>query len=251
MTGTHMDKGAVGERIRVLRKARGVERKEIASVLGADVSYITKIEKGGANFTIEKLLKIAQRLQVQPYEFFSDGPLIPQAQAEKEPTIIETFPDEKTKLDFERMRLKDEFVPIRIVATGSLGPGLIIEQEETQSYALIYRQALPKGSDKRMKHERPRIVCAYAKGDSMEPAIGDKGLVAFDLEDSSEIRDGSIYAVYIPDEGMTIKRVLRADEHLILMADNKDARGFPKALSLKNLGYNPIRGRAVWVWNKL
>ncbi len=249
MTGKHMDRGSIGQRIRAVRKSRGVDRKEIASILGADVSYVTKIEKGGANFTIDKLLKIAEHMKVQPYEFFSESPLIPREEADKDPTIVEVFPDEAAKLEYSKFRSRDDFLPIRIIGTASLGHGRFVSAEETKGYALIYRPALPKKAAAQ-KRDKEKIVCLFAEGESMLPTIQDGSLVAIDIEDRNEIRRNKIYAVDIPDAGVTIKRVVQTDGHLMLFADNPNEPGFPTCISKKDLNYNPICGRVVWAWNK-
>ena len=88
-------------------------------------------------------------------------------------------------------------------------------------------------------------------GHSIAPAIQDGSLVAIDLEDKSEIQNYKIYAVEIPGEGVTIKKVFRADQDLILLADNRDFPGFPRCLHCGNLDYNPICGKVVWACNRL
>jgi transcriptional regulator with XRE-family HTH domain len=57
-------------------------------------------------------------------------------------------------------------------------------------------------------------------------ALG-RSLVAFDVEDKSEIQNHKIYAVEILGEEITIKRVFKADQDLILLADNLDFPEFP------------------------
>ena len=246
-----MNKGLIGQRIRSIRKSSGVDRKEIAAALGTDVSYVTKIEKGQANYTIDKVLKIADYLKTPPYNFFSEEALVSKAIADKEPAIIEVFPDEATKLDYSKFRTRDDFLAVRILEdAAALGPGAIIAQERTRGYALIYKQALPRQAEKQ-KRDRERIVALFAKGDSMAPSIQGGSLVAIDIEDKGEIKNYKIYAVEIPDEGVTIKRVYRDNDNLILLADNRDTKGFPRIVNLKGLDYNPVCGKVVWTWNRL
>ena len=249
MTGKHMDRGKIGQIIRSIRKSKSVERKAIASVLGADVSYVTKIEKGAANFTIDKLLKIAEHLKVPPYEFFADEPLVPKPVADKQPIIMESFPDAQTHDEFREVEAQDNFIPIRIVGTVSLGQGRIISGEETEGYALIYRHALNRKAWTQ-KRNAEKIVCVWAKGSSMSPTIQDKSLVAIDIEDRGEIRNQKIYAVELPDQSVVLKRVHRTDDHLILFADNPHTPGYPKCVMLDE-ELSPIRGRVVWTWNVL
>jgi phage repressor protein C with HTH and peptisase S24 domain len=84
----------------------------------------------------------------------------------------------------------------------------------------------------------------------MLPTIQDKSLVTVDIEDIAEIKNQKIYIVELPDNEITIKRVHRTDNHLILFADNKDEPGYPKCIALGD-SHSPIRGRVVWTWNVL
>ena len=249
MNGKHMDRRKIGQRIRSIRKSKSVERKAIASVLGADVSYVTKIEKGGANFTIDKLLRIAEHLNIPPYEFFSDEPLIPKRVAEREPVIIQAFQDQDTATDFNRAEGRDDFIPIRIIETVSLGQGRVVSNEETKGYALIYRHALNRKAWSQPRKSE-KIICVWAVGDSMSPTIQNGSLAAIDIEDRSEIRNQKIYVVDVPEEGVVIKRVHRTGDHLILFADNPHTPDYPKCVMLDE-ELSPIRGRVVWTWNGL
>jgi SOS-response transcriptional repressor LexA len=71
-----------------------------------------------------------------------------------------------------------------------------------------------------------------------------------DIEDRVDILKNKIYAVDIPDAGVTLKRVIRSDDQLMLFADNPNEPGFPTCISMKGIGYNPICGRVIWAWNK-
>lgn len=201
--------------------------------------------------TTGNLLAIAEALGVPPYELFSMEALTSKVQAEKDPAIIEIFSDEATKIEYSKFRSRDDFLAVRILEDAvSLGHGSIISQERTRGYALIYKQALPKQAEKQ-KRDRERIVALFAKGDSMTPSIQGGSLVAIDIQDRNEIKNYKIYAVEIPDEGVTIKRIYQDKDNLVLLADNRDFRGFPRVVNLKGLSYNPICGKVVWTWNRL
>ena len=84
----------------------------------------------------------------------------------------------------------------------------------------------------------------------MSPTIQDKSLVAIDIDDRNDIKRNKIYAVEIPDSGVTLKRVIKTDGLLMLFADNPTEPGFPTCINLAGIKYNPICGRVVWAWNK-
>lgn len=237
--------------IRALIAERYKSPREFALKKGIGYVYLNKYLNKGVRLNDVFAEKLAKALDVPIYRLFTEEDLIPRSQAEKEPAIIEVFPDEETKLDSATYLTKDDFLPIRILADrASLGHGAIVSQERTGGYALIYRNALPKKAVKQ-KRAAEKIVCIFAVGESMSPTIQDKSLVAIDVEDKAEIRNNRIYAVEIPDEGVTIKRVLKHGEHLLLFADNRDFQGYPRCLYLKDLDYNPICGKVVWTWNRL
>jgi len=218
---------------------------------GISAPYLNEILNGKRRFNEDWLNKIAKALDVPIYQLFIDEPVVPKSVADKEPAILELFPDQETQTEFAKFSSRDDFLPIRILADrASLGHGAIVSQERTGGYALIYRSALPRKAAKQ-KRSAEKIVCLFAAGDSMSPTIQDKSLVAIDVEDKTEVQNKKIYAVEIPDEGVTIKRILQHNDHLLLFADNRDFPGYPRALCLKELNYNPICGKVVWTWNRL
>lgn len=60
----------VGERIRKVRKARGLTQLQLAERSNLDDAYIGAVERGERNFTIDTLEKIHKALQVKPAELF-------------------------------------------------------------------------------------------------------------------------------------------------------------------------------------
>jgi len=71
-----------------------------------------------------------------------------------------------------------------------------------------------------------------------------------DIENRADIRKYEIYAIEIPDAGVTLKRVIQSGDHFMMFADNPNESGFPTCISTNGVGYNPICGRVVWAWNK-
>lgn len=53
------------EKYRVKKK---LKREELSLILGFDNSYISKLEKGRINITIDKLAKIANFLEIEIYK---------------------------------------------------------------------------------------------------------------------------------------------------------------------------------------
>ena len=60
----------VGNRIRYLRKQRGISQEELALIAGIDRTYLAGIESGKRNATIISLEKIINALGVSMKDFF-------------------------------------------------------------------------------------------------------------------------------------------------------------------------------------
>lgn len=58
----------VGKRIRKLRKARELSQEQLAERVGTSPKYLSRIETGRENPTLDLLLRLARGLKVEPYE---------------------------------------------------------------------------------------------------------------------------------------------------------------------------------------
>lgn len=70
-----MEEGAlisVGERIRTLRKKRGLTLQKFSEQVGVSTSYLSQIENARANTNLNILQRIASALQVPLVDLFSD-----------------------------------------------------------------------------------------------------------------------------------------------------------------------------------
>ncbi|WP_320837936.1 helix-turn-helix transcriptional regulator [Zhongshania sp.] len=61
-----------GERVRQLRKQRGLSQEDFASLSGIDRSYMGNIERGEQNVTILKIFLLADTLQIRVEELFDN-----------------------------------------------------------------------------------------------------------------------------------------------------------------------------------
>ena len=65
---------AFGERMIEIRKALGLQQKELAAAVGFSEGYICQIEKGGANPTLEFFYMLTSRLHVSlDFLFYGKG----------------------------------------------------------------------------------------------------------------------------------------------------------------------------------
>ena len=60
----------LGERIKELRKQRGLSQEKFALMIGMDRTYYSSVERGNRNIAIENIKKIADGFQVSLEELF-------------------------------------------------------------------------------------------------------------------------------------------------------------------------------------
>ena len=58
----------IARKVQELRTSKNLKREELSLILGFDNSYISKLEKGNINITIDKLDQIAQYFGVEVKE---------------------------------------------------------------------------------------------------------------------------------------------------------------------------------------
>lgn len=64
-------KKSFGERVRLLRNARGISQEQLALVCGLDRTYIGGVERGERNVSLINIYKIAVALDVSVKELFN------------------------------------------------------------------------------------------------------------------------------------------------------------------------------------
>lgn len=61
-------KTVLAKNVEQLRSLKKLTKEELSLILGFENSYISKLEKGRINITIEKLDKIARFFEIKTYE---------------------------------------------------------------------------------------------------------------------------------------------------------------------------------------
>jgi transcriptional regulator with XRE-family HTH domain len=59
-----------GKRLGEIKNQKGLSYRKIAENCDLDASFISKIEKGTENITLETILNLSYGLKIQPKEFF-------------------------------------------------------------------------------------------------------------------------------------------------------------------------------------
>jgi len=68
-----LSKNKVGERIRAIRRERGITQSELAQLLDTHFTSISQIERGLRGVTVQQLVKLANALHVTPNEILLNG----------------------------------------------------------------------------------------------------------------------------------------------------------------------------------
>ena len=66
-------KHAVGKRIKIVRQRNGLTQEQLAEQIGLSPKYISGIERGVENPTMDILIRVAKMLGVEPYDLFLFG----------------------------------------------------------------------------------------------------------------------------------------------------------------------------------
>ena len=66
-------KRAVGKRIKIVRQRSGLTQDQLAEQVGLSPKYISGIERGVENPTMDILIRVAKMLGVEPYDLFLFG----------------------------------------------------------------------------------------------------------------------------------------------------------------------------------
>ena len=142
-------------------------------------------------------------------------------------------PDHFDHPDFE------DFVGVPFMAgSAAAGDGMVVE-DRPEGVVVMHRRCLPPGH---------KVTCVRVRGDSMEPLVPDRAIVAIDHDDrdpsaiSAHCESRRIVAARLDDETVTIK--------VLTQAQTQDAW----ILLPKNPAYTPrlvepdaIIGRVVWM----
>lgn len=63
----------IGDKIKALRKSKGLTLKEIAEQTNLSISFLSQVERMKSSLTLESLKKISEVLEVNPSYFFSEN----------------------------------------------------------------------------------------------------------------------------------------------------------------------------------
>ncbi|MEF2482222.1 LexA family transcriptional regulator [Vibrio mimicus] len=178
---------SLGGRIKKLREeSLRISKKELGVLLGVSQSAVNQWENG-VNYPSQKRLIELSRILNTTYEWLVNGT----ASSSNDGSEVE--------------------IPFYENINCSAGGGFINEVGEV---LLISNHLIPLLNEKLLVN----IIALRVHGDSMEPAISDKGIVFIDTSDKS-IVDGKIY-VFKQEDVVRIKRLEYSVNGLIIKSYN-------------------------------
>ena len=190
-----MDKKAIGERIRLIRKLLGLTQKELGEKIGRSWKTINRWEAGEREIPDTALKLISKAFNVS-YEWLKEG----KGEMWDRKVLVKELKD-KTEETFE------SFTQIPVVWRSWTGFTM-----EVAGWGLVSKETILKGGQ----------LAVQVKDDSMEPSLRNGDLVVFKLYkgDGSDIPSGKIVIVRGRNGELLVRRLVRIDAVMMLVSDN-------------------------------
>jgi transcriptional regulator with XRE-family HTH domain len=217
----HMDQTMIdiGKRLEQIRTILDLTQDEMGEILGKGKGSISKYENGDATPPISAIKKYAEIGNVT-FDWIFTG-------TSSSSHVFELGTEYKSN--------KTSTIPVRAVA--GAGDPCDLDQLEPIGHITI-------GSE----YNGVNITALQIRGTSMEPNIMNGAHVGIDRADK-EVISGQLYAVYIPHEGIVVKRIFIGPELVKIKSDNPS---FPDHdLSIDRINWDTfVQGRVKWVLQK-
>lgn len=202
----------MGERIRQVRG--GTSGEDFGALLGVSNSMVSVYERGEGWPKPPTLAKIIE-LSGKDANWLLFG-----------------YGDDKTSIIAEVQEQYTVSMPVRAMA--GAGSPCCIDQMEPIGHIRVDA-----------KYNGPNIHVIEIRGTSMEPTLVDGAHVGVDISDK-EIISGQMYAIYIPHEGIVVKRIWLGPELVKIKSDNVLAPDHD--MSIDRINWDTfVQGRVKWV----
>lgn len=205
----------IGEKIKTLRKEKGMTLDELAKAIGTSKQTIHRYESGAiSNIPPEKIIALAKELGTTPSELFGwEGE--------------ESFPT----FNYERGTQTEPLRVKRLPILGEIACGVPIYAEEEHQGFLSVEGVCDAD------------FCLRANGDSMIGARIYDGDIVF-IRSQSSVDNGEVAVVIVGDEA-TLKRVYYYPEEQKLILSPENPRYAPLVYIGEELSSVKILGKAV------
>ena len=194
-----IDNTFIGKKIRQIRKGKKITQKQLADSLGVHESSITKYEKGTTDIPLSKIKKIAEALEVSPFEIMG-------------PAYFDNI------LDIDRIRTEVEMYELL---------AQLFNEEEMEQISSIIKNFEKIKNKKRLVDYSNNLLkadeydlTAIIQDDSMKPKYnkGDRVYINFgydfSLNDVYLVEyDNSVYIRKVFNDGYRVRLISLNDEY--------------------------------------
>lgn len=194
-----IDNTLIGKKIRQIRKGKKITQKQLANSLGVHESSITKYEKGNTDIPLSKIEKIAEALEVSPFDIMG-------------PAYFDNI------LDIDRIRTEVEMYELL---------AQLFNEEEMEQISSIIKNFEKIKNKKRLVDYSNNLLkadeydlTAIVRDDSMKPKYnkGDRVYISFgydfSLNDVYLVEyDNSIYIRKVFNDGYRVRLISLNDEY--------------------------------------
>lgn len=194
-----IDNTLIGKKIRQIRKGKKITQKQLANSLGVHESSITKYEKGTTDIPLSKIEKIADALEVSPFDIMG-------------PAYFDNI------LDIDRIRTEVEMYELL---------AQLFNEEEMEQISSIIKNFEKIKNKKRLVDYSNNLLkadeydlTAIVRDDSMKPKYnkGDRVYISFgydfSLNDVYLVEyDNSIYIRKVFNDGYRVRLISLNDEY--------------------------------------
>lgn len=200
-----------GEKIREIRKHKGITLNALAALIDSDVGNLSRLERGLQGFSEVMLHKLATALDVPVAAFFDAPDGTPISDGIPHHLTVRVVDDHA-----------DDFYPIPKVKL-RLQAGVTGFQTEPD-----YRDGslinIAKNWVDRKGFDPVKLIAIQVKGESMEPTLYEDDVVIINLADKKPVENG-VFAINYDGEAV-VKRMSRDAGQWWLMSDNRDQHRF-------------------------
>lgn len=210
-----IDLKEIGRRIKLIRGKRNGE--DFGMLIGVSKATVSVYERGDGWLRPETLSKLID-LSGKDADWLLYG-----------------RGDDQESIVAEQAPAYTVTMPVRAMA--GAGSPCCIEQMEPIGYIRVEPE-----------YDGPNIQVVKIRGTSMEPSIVDGAHVGIDVTDK-EVISGQMYAVYMPHEGIVVKRIWIGPELVKIRSDNPQAPDHD--MSIERINWETfVQGKVKWVLQK-
>lgn len=194
----------VGEKIRLLRKAKKMTILELANAAGSDVGNISRLERGLQGYSDSTLRKIADALAVSVSEFFSSS---------TDSSAVESYSVKSLSPSIDTDVYRVDVLDVSASAGYGAGTGDVVEIIRSIEYVPEYAKTMfgnrPQGS----------VMLINVRGDSMTGTLEPGDLIFVDT--LAKFFDGDGIYVFNFNGDTFVKRLQKVKFELKVISDNK------------------------------